>query len=174
METNIVFKIDGCDVYCIGHPELEKRVGFTIGEGMAMFGTSWGPLYIVNLETGEVKQLIDENKHVVGFTEEDFDFAKLKKIEHRRCLDNMIVDYGGLHRYSDYRNGVCCIYWMLYPDGQYFADDGGFGMEDNDEEDIYCFIDKHFNVLVPFQPMTDKERRHYELEAQMRCVVNEH
>jgi hypothetical protein len=40
---------------------------------------------------------------------------------------------------------------MLYPDGMYFADEDGFGMEDNDEVEIYCVIDKDFNVLRPFQ-----------------------
>ena len=44
---------------------------------------------------------------------------------------------------------------MLYPDGMYFADEDGFGMEDNDEVEIYCVIDKEFNVLRPFRPVSD-------------------
>ena len=165
MEYNLEFAIEGRDVYCKGHPELEKRVGYTIGEGIAMFGISWGPLYIVNLKTGEMKQLIDDQRKVVGFTEDDFDWEKLEAIEHRRCLDDKVVAYSGLHRYSNYRNGVCCISWMLYPDGRYFADEDGYGMEDNDEENIYCFIDRHFNVLIPFQPMDDDERLRLEKVA---------
>lgn len=165
MEYNLEFAVDGRDVYCKGHPELEKRVGFTIGEGIAMFGISWGPLYIVNLKTGEMKQLIDDQRKVVGFTDDDFDWEKLETIEHRRCLDDKVVAYSGLHRYSNYRNGVCCLSWMLYPDGRYFADEDGYGMEDNDEENIYCFIDHHFNVLIPFQPMNADELLRFEKVA---------
>ena len=165
-ETNgSVFRVNGRKVYCDGHHELPLKEGFLIGEGMAMFGYHRAPKYIVNLETNEVKQLVDKWENVVGFSKEDFDWEKLKTIEHRRCINNMEVDFAGIDRYSDYRNGICCIYWMLYPDGRYFADEDGFGMEDNEEERIFCFIDKHFRVLIPFQPMTDEERKAFEKEA---------
>lgn len=150
------FWIDGSKAFSHGHPDL--RVGYAIGEGMAMFGKPCGPLYIANTETNEVKQLVDKDGHVVGFGDQDFDWEKLKGVEHRRCLDNMQADYGGMGRYSDFRNGICCIYWMLYPDGRYFADEDGYGMEDNEEENIYCIIDRHLNVLFPFEPMTYNRR----------------
>ena len=156
----LTFSIDGKKVFCHGHPALQTRVGFAIGESMGMFRhENDASLYIVNIETNEIMQLVDATGHVVGFEEKDFDWEKLKTVEHRRCLDNRVVDYAGIGRYSDYCNGICCLSWMLYPDGRYFADSDGFGMEDNDEEIIYCIIDKHFNVIVPFQPMTDKERK---------------
>lgn len=58
-------------------------------------------------------------------------------------------------RYDNFRNGVCAICWTVYPDGRYFADEDGFGMEDNDEEKIYCIINKDLEIIVPFQPMND-------------------
>ena len=53
---------------------------------------------------------------------------------------------------------------MIYPDGRYFADEDGFGMEDNDEEKAYCIINKDLEIIVPFQPMDDVEEilRKYE------------
>ena len=39
---------------------------------------------------------------------------------------------------------------MIYPDGRYFADEDGFGMEDNDEEKAYCIINKDLEIIVLF------------------------
>lgn len=44
---------------------------------------------------------------------------------------------------------------MLYPDGRYFADSDGFGMEDNDEEEVYAIIDTDLNIVKPFRPIKD-------------------
>ena len=160
MEERIYsFSYIGRDVICKGHPELEDLQGYDIGEGMALFGKSRGPLYLVNTETKKIRQLLANGGRVVGFEDEDFDWEKIEKVEHRYDVDNRIVDYAGMGRYDDYRNGICCFSWMLYPDGRYFADEDGYGMEDNEEENIYCIIDRNLRLLVPFQPMTDEERR---------------
>ena len=60
------------------------------------------------------------------------------------------------------RNTAPCIAyvsWMLYPDGRYFADEDGFGMEDNDEVNISAYIDTQCRVVVKFQDMEDSEKR---------------
>lgn len=151
------FEIEGKNVLSVGFPELDalQVYGYMIGEGMAMFGQSRGPLFIVNTETNKIKKLVDENSKVVGFTKEDIDYSSLKGLEHTGGAYVMKVDYAGMGRYLDFRNGICALYWMLYPDGMYFADEDGFGMEDNDEVEIYCVIDKDFNVLRPFRPVED-------------------
>lgn len=156
-ETQPRFEIDGKKVLSVGFPELDALhvYGYMIGEGMAMFGQSRGPLYIVNTGTNKIKKLVDENSKVVGFTKEDIDYKSLDGIEHTGDAYRMEVDYAGMGRYSDFCDGICAIYWMLYPDGMYFADEDGFGMEDNDEVEIYCVIDKEFNVLRPFRPVRD-------------------
>ena len=155
----ISFNVDGRDVYCYGFPELDRKVGFAIGDNMALFGKATGPLYIANIETGALKLLVDHNSHAIGFGEQDFDWEKLESVEHKGDLNARVVGYGGLGRCSDFQNGVCCLTWTLYPDGRYFADEDGYGMKDNEEEKKYCIIDCHFRILVPFQPMTYKERQ---------------
>ena len=45
----------------------------------------------------------------------------------------------------------------FYPDGRYFADEDGYGMEDNEEENVYCIIDSNLRIVIPWQPMTDGE-----------------
>lgn len=147
------FVIEGKKVQAIGFPQLKalNERGYMIGEGMAFFGNSRGPLFIANTETNKVKQLVDEHGKVVGFTKDDIDYESLEGIEHTGDAYRMEVHYAGMGRYDDFRDGKCRISWMLYPDGRYFADEDGFGMEDNDEVKICCTIDKDFNVLEPFR-----------------------
>lgn len=54
---------------------------------------------------------------------------------------------------------------MLYSDGRYFADEDGFGMEDNDEVNISAYIDTQCRVVVKFQNMEDGEKRRKLREA---------
>lgn len=59
-----------------------------------------------------------------------------------------------LHYPSDiygYSNGVAKVCWQLVPDGYYFRDEDGFGMTDDDEINIYGFIDRQGRVVVPFR-----------------------
>ena len=44
---------------------------------------------------------------------------------------------------------------MLYPDGRYFADEDGYGMEDNEEVKVYCVLDYNLQVVRPFGPVDD-------------------
>ena len=155
--TGLIFCSDECGITCQGHPVLEQLSIHPIGEGMLWIGESRGPLFFANSHTGKARQLLDENSNLVGFEDRDFDWEKLKAVEHPYDVNHKHVDYGGLGRYSDFRDGVCCLCWMLYPDGRYFADEDGYGMEDNEEENVYCIIDSNLRIVIPWQPMTDGE-----------------
>lgn len=61
---------------------------------------------------------------------------------------------------------------MLYPDGRYFADGDGFGMEDNDEVNIDAYIDTECRVLVKFQDMEDPEKSRALYQEALAIVKN--
>lgn len=155
--SGLTFRSDERGITCQGHPLLEKLSIHPIGEGMLWIGNSRGPLFFANYFTGKARQLLDENSNLVGFVDRDFDWEKLKTVEHPYDVNHKHVDYGGLGRNNDYRNGICCLCWMLHPDGRYYADEDGFGMEDDDEENIYCVINSDLRIVIPWQPMTDEE-----------------
>ena len=82
------------------------------------------------------------------------------------------------YRYSAYyqrfavetfKNGVAIVTWTLYPDGRYFMDEDGYGMEDNDESVLYGFIDTHARVVVPFQAKSWKELEKQRPEAERKA-----
>ena len=62
---------------------------------------------------------------------------------------------------------------MLYPDGRYFADEDGFGMEDNDEVNISAYIDTQCRVVVKFQDMKDDGTRKKLREEALNALSKE-
>ena len=121
-----------------------------IGENMAVLSGEGRSYTIINKETGKTRQLVSESGSLM-VADNEIDFNAIKK----GCPDfngRKSVRYW-FGRYNDFRNGICAICWTIHPDGRYFADEDGFGMEDNDEEKVYCIINKDLEIIVPFQPM---------------------
>ena len=131
------------------------------GCGMLCFWSkAWNnkQTFMVNTVLKKAYALSAANGYLVGFTKDDIEWDNVDKLEHNGDAKRLVADYGGLG-IDDYRDGIACVHWMLYPDGRYFADEYGFGMEDNDEVNIYAYIDTECRVLVKFQDMEDREKR---------------
>lgn len=47
------------------------------------------------------------------------------------------------------------VSWQLNPDGMYYRDEDGFGMTDDDEVEIYGFIDRKGKVVVKFKHINE-------------------
>ena len=110
--------------------------------------------YLVNTKTGKAR-LIDSNGILVGFTDEEIDYATIDKLENSHNAYPRRIAYAGIGRYDDCQNGIFALCWMLYPDGQYFADEDGYGMEDNDELTVYCVMNDNLEVVRPFTQVPD-------------------
>lgn len=165
--TGLTFRSDESGITCQGHPLLEKLPIHPIGEGMLWIGGSHEPLFFANTQTGVARQLLDKDSYLTGFEDQDFDWEKLKAVKHPSDLKYYHVGYGGLRRWNDFSDGVCCLCWMLHPEGSYYADEDGFGMSEDDEEYIYCIIDSSLRIVIPWQPMTDEE-----MAANMKLAIS--
>ena len=64
---------------------------------------------------------------------------------------------------------MALVYWTLYPDGCYFMDEDGYGMEDNHESALYGFIDKQARVVIPFQAKGWEDLEKQRPEAERRA-----
>lgn len=155
----IKFEIKDKDVFVHGYPELEGRKGILAGDGMAFFfGEGWRnyELYIANTQTCKILK-ISTSGGTILVDDKDIDFEAIAK----ECVNGLgnaeakTIRYAGINRWDGFKDGLCAISWMLYPDGRYFADEDGFGMEDNDEEDVYAIIDTNLNIIEPFRPIKD-------------------
>ena len=114
-------------------------------------------IFIVNTAEKKVYPISESNGKLVGFTLDDIDWDSVNQLEHNGDAKRLVADYGGLS-IGDYQDGIAYVSWMLYPDGRYFADEDGFGMEDNDAVNISAYIDTQCRVVVKFQDMEDSEK----------------
>lgn len=177
-ENSKRFEIEGNHVISYGYPELEGHKGFLIGENVALFYEGEYGLYIVNTLTGRIRQmsttagllLVDDN-------EIDYE-AICKCCKHGiHNAKSKALRYAGISRWGNFKDGLCAISWMLYPDGVYFSDSEGFGMEDNDEEMVYAIIDTELNLVEPFRPVKDiddyleKMRKKYSKSEAMKTRI---
>ena len=159
IEKCIEFKIRDGEVVIHGYPELENRKGVIVGDGIAFFfGEGWRnyELYIANIVTGKIRKLSTANGNLlVDDSDIDYDAIAQESENGIGNAQSKVIRYAGLYRWDGFRDGLCAISWMLYPDGRYFADENGFGMEDNDEEEVYAIIDTDLNIVEPFRPIKD-------------------
>ena len=149
------FEINDRNVVAYGYPELEGCTGYNDGEGMAFFFGEDREVYIANTITGKVRQLSNGGQLTVD--DKNIDYDVIAKV----CTNGIgnarakAVRYAIINRYDGFKDGLCAISWMLYPDGMYFADEDGFGMEANDEETVYGIIDTNLDFIEPFRPISN-------------------
>ena len=146
-----------------------------MGYGMLRFSNrSYGnkQIFIVNPVLKKVYPISEPSGKLVGFTLDDIDWDNVNQLEHNYDAKRLVADYGGLS-IGDYQDGLARVDWMLYPDGRYFADEDGFGMEDNDEVNITAYIDTQCRVVVKFQDLDDDEKRKKLREEAIKALPKE-
>lgn len=130
-----------------------------MGCGMLRFtNKSYGnkQSYIVNTALKKAYKISEADGSLVAFTKDDIEWDNVSQLEHNGDADRLKACY--YFGVGDYKDGIARVDWMLYPDGRYFADEDGFGMEDNDEVNVCAYIDTECKVLVKFQDMEDPEK----------------
>lgn len=144
---------------CYSYSELmedekvrEQYSIYSRGDHMLVFSNKeWGvkEMYLVNTETKKVFHLVDDEGNVRAFSHDDID-PVVFEAEHTHDAYVLQVCYTKMY-VGDFVNGKARVEWMLYPDGMYFADEEGYGMEDNDEVYIAAVIDEDCKVLEKFK-----------------------
>lgn len=134
----------------------EKYIIYERGEHILIFSRKgWGEkeMYMVNTATQKAYHLVDRDGYIRAFTYDDID-STVYEARHVRRSTALIVEYAKLS-VGQFKDGKATIEWMLYPEGRYFADEDGFGMEDNDEVNIAAVIDEDCKVIEKFKLVKD-------------------
>lgn len=158
MNTNSVrFEINDSKVITHGIPELEGLTGGLIGAGVASFykkdEREW---YLANTETGRWRMMKKGRMLILDESEIDFEAVKAKCKHGLYNAERRLICYSDVSLYDNkFQNGYSGIEWMIYPEGQYFADSDGFGGEDCSEENLGAIIDKNLDFVEPFKPVKD-------------------
>lgn len=122
-------------------------------------------MFLVNNNTKEAWELLTTNGRFSFWDASEVEIASAFDLPYRaqRNAVELCVPYHfGINEFKD---GVAYVSWTLQPDGRYYADEEGFGMEDDDEINFYAFIDTKANILIPFQPMDDSLMTRYRKQA---------
>ena len=144
-----------------------------MGCGMLRFtNKSYGnkQSFIVNTALKKAYPITEADGTLAGFTKDDIDWDNVSQLDHNADAYRMQACY--YFGINDYKDGIARVNWMLYPDGRYFADEDGFGMEDNDEVNIDAYIDTECRVLVKFQDMEDPEKSRALYQEALAIVKN--
>lgn len=146
--------------------QLEQCECYSWGENLLLVKDEYGDRYLVNKETGKARQ-ISMPGYVVGFSDDEIDFETIDKLPHSENAHTRLMEYGPVCWWDSCRNGLIALSWKLYPDGRYFADEDGFGMEDNDELSVCCIMNDNLEVLRPFTVVPD-------VRALLDQMIHEH
>lgn len=133
------------------NPQTSKRYPFTkcYTYGMHLYKTvGENPtVKFIEEKTGQRKTIVDRKGRIVGFP----GIEKgnwVDALESEQCLEPVI-------RFrTDFE---CCednkymMIWQVQPDGRYWADEDGFGMESEEEVRLYAFFDEKGNFTGPFR-----------------------
>lgn len=106
---------------------------YNMGEGMfrCQLKSNWKETYLINTHTQTAYKIIDSTGNILAFTENDIDFDSVDKMKDSQSAYHLWARYYfGINKFG---NGISLVTWTLRPDGQYFADEDGYGMEDNDQ-----------------------------------------
>lgn len=142
------------------------------GEGMEIveevISNYWRERFLINHEAKEAYELMNRGLTLIFLTKEDVDWDGVKTLENNHNAYTFSAYY---QRFAmeKFKNGVSLVEWTLYPDGRYFMDEDGYGMEDNEESVLYGFIDKKARVVVPFQAKSWKELELQRTEAEKKA-----
>lgn len=145
-----LYKTLGASVYeCYPYERRE------LGEGMAVINLVmcgyWKPRYLVDDRNGTAVEFMNGNTVLQTITAGDIDWDSLKcvseiALERARNLDAHFPTF-----ISKFKDGVAEVSWQINPDGQYYMDDDGFGMTDDEEISLHGRIDRNGRAVGKFR-----------------------
>lgn len=144
-----------------------------LGEGMAVIEEVimqyWKPRFLVDHESKRAYEFMNNNEYLQTVGSDDILWSSLTGVP-EEALDRarrLFAHYPTFIR--KYKNGVAEVSWQINPDGQYFMDEDGFGMTNDEEIEIYGFIDRKGKVVVKFQMINDFDvLKQMRVEAEMK------
>ncbi|MBQ9230616.1 MAG: hypothetical protein IJ190_05460 [Prevotella sp.] len=141
--------------------EYQKRPFETneLGEEMSVVNEVidqyWKPRYLLDHRERKAYEFMNPQERLVTVTPNDIDWDSLADLSDsdKRFARELNFHFPSFVR--KFENGVAEVDWQLNPDGRYYMDEDGFGMTDDEEVNIYGFIDRTGRVLVKFRTIQD-------------------
>ncbi len=143
-----------------------------MGEGMEIvkefIGGYWGERFLINHNARTAYMLMTRDRRLCFVNEIDVNWNDVRSLEN----NSNAYSYSAEYQFSVYmfEEGVALVRWTLYPDGRFFMDEDGYGMEHCRESTLYGYIDRHAHVVLPFAAKSMKEA----VALRPLAIENEH
>lgn len=146
------------------------------GEDMAVVSQVvcqyWKPRFLIDHRTKCAYEFMDASEALCTVTTEDIDWDSLKCLSENSIRRAKELDFHFPSFVRKYENGVAQVSWQLNPDGMYYMDEDGYGMTDDDEEEIYGFVDRKGKVVVKFCYINENWDKLKAMRKEAETVVN--
>ncbi|MCQ2075262.1 MAG: hypothetical protein MJY77_08820 [Bacteroidaceae bacterium] len=140
-----------------------------LGEGMELVNISlygyWKPRYLVDKRKNKRIEFMSADECFCTVTQDDIDWNSLASLDDDCIKRARSLDIHFPTIISCFHNGVAEVRWQLNPDGMYYMDEDGFGMSDDEEVEIYGFIDREGKVVSKFRHI----HKNWDLLKQMQA-----
>lgn len=155
--------------------KTEKRYSFADrGEGMMLTRENNGKrVFLVNKEKKEAWELVNALGTFSLWNASAVEISSIFEMQGGAQRNAISVKVPYYFDIEDYSNGVTLVAWTLQQDGCNYADSDGYGMTDDEEINIYAYIDKEGHIIVPFQPMDYNLKERYRPMAEMIAANRE-
>lgn len=133
-----------------------------LGEGMGVvyqvINGWWKPRYILNHNTRTAFEFMSHSQYLLTVETEDIEWSSLKKLP-EGVINNAKTQFAMFPTFVEgFQNGVARVRWQINPDGRYYMDDDGYGMTDDEEVEIYGYINKEGKVVGKFRLPCEKDK----------------
>jgi hypothetical protein len=126
-----------------------------LGEGMSIVSEVIcgyrKPRFLMDNNTKCAYEFMDNDERLVTVYRNDIDWDSQQSFPQKaiECAKRLSFHFPSFVK--RFQNGVAEVIWQLNPDGRYYMDEDGFGMTDDEEINIYGFIDRTGTAVVKFQ-----------------------
>ena len=115
----------------------------------------WKPRFLIDERNKTAVEFMDSLTTLKTVCADDIDWQSLEGLP-----QDVIDKARGLNAHfptfvRGYKNGVAEVSWQINPDGQYYMDEDGYGMTDDEEIKIYSYVDRAGKPLVKFRNIKD-------------------
>lgn len=133
-----------------------------LGEGMGVvyqvINGWWKPRYILNHNTRTAFEFMSHSQYLLTVETEDIEWSSLKTLP-ESVINNAKTQFAMFPTFVEgFQNGIARVRWQINPDGRYYMDDDGYGMTDDEEVEIYGYINKEGKVVGKFRLPCEKDK----------------
>ncbi len=123
-----------------------------------VIGEYWKPRYLVDGKNKTAVEFMDSRTILQTVCSDDIDWKSLERLP-QDVIDKVVkLDAVFPTFVGEYKNGVAEVSWQINPDGRYYMDEDGYGMTNDEEVEIYGYINRDGKVVGKFKLPCEKNK----------------